>query len=33
LGSRLRRNDVLKMGEVIADALGRDLRQCAVYGR
>ena len=23
----------LKMGEVIADALGRDLAQCAVYGR
>ncbi|MGB9107176.1 MAG: 4-hydroxy-tetrahydrodipicolinate reductase [Telluria sp.] len=23
----------LKMGEVIADALGRDLSQCAVYGR
>ena len=23
----------LKMGEVIADALGRDLKQCAVYGR
>jgi len=23
----------LKMGEVIADALGRDLQQCAVYGR
>ncbi|MES3022558.1 MAG: 4-hydroxy-tetrahydrodipicolinate reductase [Pseudomonadota bacterium] len=23
----------LKMGEVIADALGRDLEQCAVYGR
>ena len=23
----------LKMGEVIADALGRDLNQCAVYGR
>jgi 4-hydroxy-tetrahydrodipicolinate reductase len=23
----------LKMGEVIADALGRDLGQCAVYGR
>jgi len=23
----------LKMGEVIADTLGRDLRQCAVYGR
>ena len=23
----------LHMGEVIADALGRDLKQCAVYGR
>ena len=23
----------LKMGEVIADALGRDLKECAVYGR
>lgn len=23
----------LKMGQVIADTLGRDLRQCAVYGR
>lgn len=23
----------LKMGEVIAEALGRDLKQCAVYGR
>ena len=23
----------LRMGEVIADALGRDLKQCAVYGR
>lgn len=23
----------LKMGEVVADALGRDLKQCAVYGR
>jgi len=23
----------LSMGEVVADALGRDLRQCAVYGR
>jgi 4-hydroxy-tetrahydrodipicolinate reductase len=23
----------LKMGEVIADALGRDLKQCAIYGR
>jgi 4-hydroxy-tetrahydrodipicolinate reductase len=23
----------LKMGEVIADALGRDLQECAVYGR
>jgi len=23
----------LKMGEVIADALGRDLKDCAVYGR
>lgn len=23
----------LKMGEVIADALGRDLKKCAVYGR
>jgi 4-hydroxy-tetrahydrodipicolinate reductase len=23
----------LKMGEVIADTLGRDLKQCAVYGR
>ena len=23
----------LKMGEVVADALGRDLQQCAVYGR
>jgi 4-hydroxy-tetrahydrodipicolinate reductase len=23
----------LKMGEVIADVLGRDLKQCAVYGR
>lgn len=23
----------LRMGEVVADALGRDLRQCAVYGR
>ncbi len=23
----------LKMGEVVADALGRDLRECAVYGR
>jgi 4-hydroxy-tetrahydrodipicolinate reductase len=23
----------IKMGEVIADALGRDLKQCAVYGR
>lgn len=23
----------LKMGEVIADALGRDLKTCAVYGR
>lgn len=23
----------LRMGEVIADALGRDLRECAVYGR
>ena len=23
----------LKMGEVVAGALGRDLRQCAVYGR
>src|SRR5581483_10313750 len=23
----------LKMGEVIAQALGRDLKQCAVYGR
>lgn len=23
----------LRMGEVVADALGRDLKQCAVYGR
>jgi len=23
----------LKMGEVVADALGRDLKECAVYGR
>lgn len=23
----------LRMGEVIADALGRDLKQCAIYGR
>ncbi|MDQ7988076.1 MAG: 4-hydroxy-tetrahydrodipicolinate reductase [Candidatus Dactylopiibacterium sp.] len=23
----------LRMGEVVADALGRDLRECAVYGR
>ena len=23
----------LRMGEVIADALGRDLKECAVYGR
>lgn len=23
----------LKMGQVVADALGRDLKQCAVYGR
>jgi 4-hydroxy-tetrahydrodipicolinate reductase len=23
----------LRMGEVVADALGRDLQQCAVYGR
>ena len=23
----------LKMGEIIADALGRDLKECAVYGR
>jgi 4-hydroxy-tetrahydrodipicolinate reductase len=23
----------LRMGEVVAEALGRDLRQCAVYGR
>jgi len=23
----------LKMGEVIADALGRDLKECAIYGR
>ena len=23
----------LKMGEVLADALGRDLNECAVYGR
>jgi 4-hydroxy-tetrahydrodipicolinate reductase len=23
----------LRMGEVIADTLGRDLKQCAVYGR
>jgi len=23
----------LRMGEIIADALGRDLKQCAVYGR
>jgi 4-hydroxy-tetrahydrodipicolinate reductase len=23
----------LKMGEVIADAIGRDLKECAVYGR
>ena len=25
--------DALRMGEVIADALGRDLKECAVYGR
>ncbi|MES9885306.1 MAG: 4-hydroxy-tetrahydrodipicolinate reductase, partial [Candidatus Sedimenticola sp. 6PFRAG1] len=23
----------LRMGEVVADALGRDLKECAVYGR
>ena len=23
----------LRMGEVIADALGRDLKKCAIYGR